>query len=161
MKIQRYSIRNTSMGIAVEYADDAGVFVHLHDHVADKAAAVEEAQNEVWDEVIDACGGGGYDESPTELIIELRDKLDSSAEKTAELRAELVTLLKRDACKAAFYQSDGGWITLATVGKDWPEADRLAELGEWERMWSGTRYHYRPIEPRSSGGSDDEATQTR
>lgn len=66
---------------------------------------------------------------------------------TTEMRAELVALLELDARSYEHSRSAAAWMCRLHVDDSWPPAARLVELKAWERLWSGTRYHYRPIEP--------------
>lgn len=75
--------------------------------------------------------------------------------KTAELRDELVSMLERDAADYPHATSQDGWLSPITTTAKWPAADRLVELGAWERLWSGTRFHYRPIRDETGAAAED------
>ena len=83
-----------------------------------------------------------------------RGQAEAVEKATAELRAELVAILESDVQRFTFVTSREGWIGPCAAGEEIPPAVRLVELGHWEHLWSGTRYYYRPIEPRDSGESD-------
>jgi hypothetical protein len=81
------------------------------------------------------------------------DKAAAVAEATKELRAELVGYLAQPITETLFATADG-WYPMSGHGWLNQQAEHLVEIGAWEKETFPTTA-YRPIEPQSSGGSDE------
>lgn len=112
----------------------------------------------------DENGGVITEEHPRGDIVHYADHEADKAQvvaaavetETSEMRAELVSLITAMFRRSDAVYSDGWYTTIRGTPAD-QMASRLVELDAWETKAVNSRYiPYRPIESRSSGGSDDD-----